>query len=61
MVLASGNLTINSSIDKFKETLVKMNDKAVQDIQSGNCDSGLQMLERLKKVLEVEYPLYNMS
>jgi len=38
-----------------------MNDRAVQDIQSGNCDSGLQMLERLKKVLEVEYPLFHVS
>jgi len=41
-----------SDDEKFKETLVKMNDRAVQDIQSGNCDAGLQMLERLKKVLE---------
>jgi len=41
-----------SDDEKFKETLVKMNDRAVQDIQNGNCDAGLQMLERLKKVLE---------
>ena len=40
-------------IERFKETLIKMNDKAVQDIQNDNCDKGLQMLERLKKVLEV--------
>jgi len=52
MVLNIGNAAINSRIEKFKETLVKMNDRAVQDIQSGNCDAGLQMLERLKKVLE---------
>jgi len=57
MVEAPGDLSINSLIDKFKETLVKMNDRAVQDIQNGNCDSGLQMLERLKKVLEVENQL----
>ena len=54
MVLDFRNFAINVQIEKFKETLVKMNDRAVQDIQSGNCDSGLQMLERLKKVLEVE-------
>jgi len=47
------DIVFYSQIDRFKETLIKMNDKAVQDIQNDDCDKGLQMLERLKKVLEV--------
>ena len=32
---------------------MKLNDQGVQDIQNGNYNSGLQILERLKKILEV--------
>lgn len=33
--------------------LIKINDKAVHDIQAGNLKEALNMLERMEKILEV--------
>lgn len=47
------SISLSPLLARFMEMLIKTNDKAVQDIQSGNLKESLALLERMEKILEV--------